>query len=127
MRKKKEKILIVEDEQAILSLLSDILSHRGGYPVITSQSGEEALRIYRNQHSEIALVILDMNLPGMSGQEVFHEMKRINPNVSAVISTGYGKGEKIDQMYSEGIKGFMQKPFVVKELLKLVENIIGAR
>lgn len=125
MTEKKAQILIVEDEQVILSLLSDMLMHRGRYSVITCQSGEEALKVYRKQFPEIALVILDMNMPGMGGLEVFQEMKNINPEIRALVSTGYSKGEKINHMLSEGVKGFIQKPFVMKQLLSLVEDVLN--
>lgn len=124
MTEKKPQILIVEDEPVILSLLSDMLSIRGGFPVIMCQSGEEALKVYRNQFSEIALVILDMNMPGMGGPEVFQEMKKINPEVRALVSTGYGKGEKINTIIKEGVKGYIQKPYNIHELLKTVQDII---
>lgn len=118
------QILIVEDEQAILSLLTDILSYRGGYPVKTAMTGPEAIEIYKNNFSEIALVILDLNMPGMGGMEVFQELKTINPDVKVLISTGYGKSDKINALIKDGVKGYVQKPYNILELLRTVKDLI---
>jgi DNA-binding NtrC family response regulator len=117
-------ILIVEDEPAILSLLSDILTH-SGYSVIKSTNGEEALSIYQKKHDQIAIVILDMNMPGIGGKEAFLEMKKINPSVCALISTGYSKNDMIQDILREGVKGYIQKPFNMQDLLKLIKNFIS--
>ncbi len=117
-------ILVVEDEPAILSLLTDILSHRAGYPVITAMCGNEAVEIYGKRATEISLVILDMNMPGMNGIETFYELMKMNPSVRVLISTGYTRNEKIKQLLQDGVKGFVQKPYHIGELLKLVQDVI---
>ena len=108
-------VLVVDDEDIIRELLGEMLEELG-FTVISARDGREALAIYRMQWQEIDVVIVDMIMPGLSGREAFVEMKRINPSVRVVLSTGFTKEGAVQETLDEGIAWFIQKPYRLEEL-----------
>ncbi|MGD8293578.1 MAG: response regulator, partial [Desulfobacterales bacterium] len=118
-----ENVLLVDDEELIIDVGQRLLT-RMGYSVILARNGEEALDIYRRQKSDIEMVILDMIMPDMSGGEVYDRLCEINPKVKVLLSSGYSLRGQASDILARGCKGFIQKPFNIKELsLKLREVI----
>jgi PAS domain S-box-containing protein len=117
------RILIVDDEAIVRTIASDMLIAIG-YEVITANNGVEAVEIYKNESSDIDLVILDMIMPEMGGHECFKELKKINPDVKAILSTGFGINGKAQDILEEGVKSFVQKPYRVDQLSKAVAEIM---
>jgi CheY-like chemotaxis protein len=116
-----ETILLIDDEEMILDVARQLLASLG-YRVLSASSGEAALDLYRLQYQRIDLVILDMIMPQMSGGRVFESLKEINPGVRVLLSSGYSINGQAMNILSRGCRGFIQKPFTVKELaLKLRE------
>gem|GEM_PF-132741 len=111
----KETVLFVDDEKGIVDVGRMILE-RLGYRVITAQGGREAIEIYRLRKNEIDLVILDMIMPGMSGSDTFNELKEICPDVKVILSSGYSINGQAKGILERGCRGFIQKPFSMKEL-----------
>ena len=95
-----------------------------GHPVFTANSGEKALEIYRQQGSEIDVVVLDLGMPGMGGKACFKELLKINPCVKVIIATGYGHGWVESQMVGAGPVKFLSKPYRIAELLDRVREIM---
>ncbi|MEW6735698.1 MAG: PAS domain S-box protein [Acidobacteriota bacterium] len=118
-----ETILVAEDEEIIRELIVEMLDS-GGYKVIPAGNGREALDIYRQRAHEIDLVILDMMMPEVGGHEAFQQLKKINPNVKVLLSSGYSQDGLAQQLLNEGVLGFIQKPYAVKDLLDKVRFII---
>jgi PAS domain S-box-containing protein len=121
----KELLLVVDDEEHIRSLAKEILEDFG-YRVLLAEDGEEAIDIYGNRHEEIALVILDMIMPKMGGRETFARLKELDPDVKAVLSTGYSRDGKAQEMLDDGMMGYIQKPYQVDALLSKVRGILDA-
>ncbi|MFH1231150.1 MAG: PAS domain S-box protein [Planctomycetota bacterium] len=117
-------ILLIDDEVQILDLGKRILE-KYGYKVILANNGKEALEIYQQRKNEIILVILDFVMPGWSGKETFEELRKINSDVKVLIATGYSLNSHGEELMSEGVKGFIQKPFSIKELLEEIKKILG--
>ena len=118
-----ELILVVDDEQEISNVLSEILQNHG-YQVLTAENGVEATNIYAKHHHNIKLVILDMIMPKMGGRETFAQLKDINPRIKALLSSGYSRHGKAETIMQEGIKGFVQKPYRANELLSAVRKAL---
>jgi PAS domain S-box-containing protein len=112
-------ILVVDDEEIIRYLLSEMLRELG-FEVLTAEDGIEGVDIYRDYASEVDIVLIDMIMPRMNGKETFLEMKKINPNVKAILSTGYTKDEMVREALDHGIAGFIQKPYRVEELSQVL-------
>lgn len=119
-----ETILVAEDEYMMRELLVEMLDS-GGYKVITAPNGHQAIDIYQEQGHQIDLVILDMMMPGINGQETFRQLKKINPAVKVLLSSGYS--EDVQEISNERGLGFIQKPYGVNELLDKVRSVIDSQ
>jgi signal transduction histidine kinase/ActR/RegA family two-component response regulator len=120
---KKLNILIIDDEQLVALTIKEIISS----PEIiahTAFSGDEGIRIYKEQWHEIDIVIIDMIMPNRDGKQTFLELKKINPEVKAIISSGYALNLEIEQTINAGACGFIQKPYNKHELFEHIEKII---
>ncbi len=117
-------ILIVDDEPLVAELARDIL-RRFGYAVLTAQGGEEAIQLYRQHSGEVVAVLLDMVMPEMDGREVFQRLRGLNPEVKVVISSGYSHDRDADDLLEQGASGFVQKPYRIAELIRVVNEAVG--
>ena len=118
-----ETILLVDDETVIRETLKEIIELHG-FRVFTASDGEEAVRIYQKERSVIKLVIMDMLMPRLSGEEAFHKMKKMNPDVKVILASGFKKDERISRTIEKGAIGFLQKPVDLKDLFALIEENI---
>jgi signal transduction histidine kinase/CheY-like chemotaxis protein len=110
----KGRVLFVDDEPVVRAVAGEMLKGLG-YKVVSCVNGREALEYYRVHAAEVDLTILDMIMPEMGGPECFLEMKRINPKIKAILSTGYGFDGQASQAVNEGMVGFIQKPYKLSE------------
>jgi two-component system cell cycle sensor histidine kinase/response regulator CckA len=118
-----ETILLVDDEEFIIEVTGRLLEELG-YHVLTAADGDEAVKIYSQQHTGIDLVIMDMIMPGLSGSETFDKLKSINPAVRVILSSGYSINEKAAEIMQRGVLFFLQKPYHLDELsLKVREAL----
>ena len=118
-----ETVLLVDDEGFILETGSEILKALG-YKVIVAPSGPRALAIYESRQREIALVILDLIMPGMPGAEVFKGLKKINPHVLVLLASGYSMDGQANEILRNGGRGFIQKPFSIEQLSHKMRDIL---
>jgi CheY-like chemotaxis protein len=118
-----ETILVVEDNAQVLELARLIL--RGaGYTVLTASNGEEALDQFPRRAKDIDLVLMDVVMPKMGGREVRIQMKRIDPAVRILFTSGYSAaGIHTDFILEEGLD-FIQKPFVTDTLRGKIRSIL---
>ncbi len=117
------RILLVDDEELIRSSGKYLLEELG-YEILLASNGAEALKIFKDQHERIDLVITDMIMPKMSGRELFLQMKEIDQDCKIVISSGYTK-ENIDDLQQLGLTGFVGKPFSGLELSQLISSVLN--
>ena len=118
-----ESVLLVDDEQRILTVGREICKALG-YSVITADSGKKALKIYKKEKQKINLVILDMIMPEMNGLDTFMELKKVNPNIKVLLSTGYSIDEKAQEMLRQGCKGYILKPYSVIDFSHKLREIL---
>jgi two-component system cell cycle sensor histidine kinase/response regulator CckA len=118
-----ETIFLVDDESTILEVMEKALT-LSGYKVILAQGGEEAVEVYKKEKDRIDLVLLDMIMPGMSGGKVFDLLREMNPGVKVILSSGYSMGGEASKILARGCKGFMQKPFGIKELSQKIREVL---
>jgi len=116
-----QTILVVDDEENIRFLARDILEGEG-YRVLLAEDGARALEIYREHQGEIRLVVLDLIMPKLGGEEVFLKMKEMDPGVHVLVSSGYSQEGKAQEILSGGALGFVQKPFHVRDLISQVRQ-----
>ncbi len=119
-----ETILLVDDEQIIIDVAVQILK-KMGYKVIVARGGKEAIGIYRQQGKKIALVILDLVMPDLSGGEVYDKLTAMDPDVKVLLSSGYSRDGKAGDILKRGCRGFIQKPFNINELSQKLREILN--
>jgi len=115
-------ILLVDDEESILKTTSIILG-KIGYRVLSSSTGPDALSKFRESHADISLVMLDLIMPDMSGREIFKKMKKINPDVNVLLTSGLSQDDIITDLLKEGALGVLKKPFTISMLTGMLENL----
>lgn len=121
----REYILLVEDEPDVADVASEMLADEG-YRVVIAHDGFEALKIYEQMGKQVGLVILDYFLPVIDGDAVFDELRAVNPNVDVVLSSGFAEQTKIASMLSQGLRGFIPKPYSRAKLLEQVRSTLDA-
>jgi PAS domain S-box-containing protein len=123
LRRGRETVLLIDDEEMILEVGSGLLQELG-YTVVTAGSGPEALEIYQARQPEIAMVVMDMIMPGMGGGETFDRLKAINPAVRVLLSSGYSINGQASHIMERGCDGFIQKPFNMQQLSVKMREIL---
>ncbi len=118
------RILVVDDEEMILDLVSDMLESMD-YTVVACANGKEAVTRYKKSWKKVDLVILDMVMPEMGGHEAFIAMKKINPDIKALLSSGYSINGEAEKILEEGVLDFIQKPYQKAELSQKVAHALG--
>ena len=118
------RILLVDDQESVRDVARDMLDALG-YEVVTASDGLEGVARYREMWRQIDLVVLDMVMPGMSGGDCFRRMKEINPDVRVVLSSGYSMEGAVQNVMNEGILAFIQKPYRLEELSRVVGTAVG--
>jgi CheY-like chemotaxis protein len=118
-------ILLVDDERAVRNVAGEILQ-KLHFDVLAAESGEEALRLFKNNRKDIVLVILDIVMPGMGGGEVYQELRARDPEVKVLLCSGYSIQGEADRLIDQGASGFIQKPFSLGSLEKSINGVLGS-
>jgi len=116
---KKKVVLFVDDEEMVLTVGS-LMLQKLGCNVLTASRGQEAIDIF--EKNEVDFVVLDMQMPGMSGYEIYHQLKEIQPKVKILLASGYTGIQSEKQIESIGFNGYLQKPFTLKQLSEKIET-----
>ncbi len=116
-------ILLVDDEEFVRALGQRILE-KAGYTVITATNGQEAVELYKDKGNHISLVILDLIMPVMDGNQCITEILRLDPRARVLIASGYSPDGIVRETLEGGAKGFVRKPYNVKQLLKTVRDAL---
>ncbi len=117
----KKAVLFVDDDEMALKVGS-LMLQKLGYSVLTASEGQAAIEIFKN--NTIAIVILDMRMPGMNGYELYQQLKKIKPKAKILLASGYTGVHSEKKLISIGFDGFIQKPFVLKHLSEKIEDIL---
>jgi len=118
-----ETILLVDDEEFVRDLGERILTG-AGYSVLSAAHGLEGLELFKKKRTRISLVILDLIMPEMGGEECLKELLKIDPQVKALVTSGYPMDPSAKESLEMGARGFTSKPFEVKELLRQVRKVL---
>jgi CheY-like chemotaxis protein len=119
----KPQILVVDDEEIALMLLRQILT-AAGYHLTTAQSGFECLEVFRRHPLAYQLVLLDLTMPCMDGEETFHRLREIRPDVPILLCTGFIQNDRLERLMTAGLAGFLRKPFAPDEIATHVRSIL---
>jgi DNA-binding NtrC family response regulator len=123
-QKGKATILIIEDEESMREALREWLTE-GGYQVETAKTGEDGLKIISDH--DVALVLLDLRLPGKDGISVLKEAKTIRPQLKVIMITAYPSPQTKEAAIKEGAVEYLPKPFDLNDLEKLIRGTLLPR
>jgi len=118
-----ERILLVDDEDAII-IMEKLMLERLGYQVTSRTSSIEALEAFRDRPDKFNLVITDMAMPNMSGDKLSAELTKIRPDIPVLLCTGFSETMSEEKAASLGIKGFLLKPIVMKDLAQKIREVL---
>jgi CheY-like chemotaxis protein len=120
-----ETVLVVDDEEPVRALLRRILEE-GGYTVLLTTDGFEAVELYTRLSTKIDLVVLDIIMPQMSGWETYERLREINPEVKVLLSSGYSENGQAQDILAAGARGFLQKPYDLRAVLRKVREVLDS-
>ncbi|MFB0533367.1 MAG: PAS domain S-box protein [Anaerolineae bacterium] len=118
-----ETVLVVDDEEPVRALLRRILEE-GGYTVLLTTDGFEAVELYTRLSTKIDMVVLDIIMPQMSGWETYERLREINPEVKVLLSSGYSENGQAQDILAAGARGFLQKPYDPRAVLRKVREVL---
>jgi CheY-like chemotaxis protein len=119
----KGTVLVVDDEEVVRELLKGLLSSEG-FEVLQAEHGAEAVDIFKGRASSIDLVILDMIMPGMKGEEVLKKLRRMSKSLKVIISSGFMTEEQRDKLSEYGVDGFLDKPYGDTDAVRTVRSVM---
>ena len=116
-------ILVVEDEPLVRNMVHTLLT-RFGYETTLTENGQQGLDYYEAHWREIDLVIIDMIMPVMDGEQCYYALRAINPAAKVILSSGFGLNERAQTLLDAGVKAFVKKPYRVDELSRTVKEVL---
>ncbi|MEW5736963.1 MAG: PAS domain S-box protein [Thermodesulfobacteriota bacterium] len=117
-------ILLVEDEENVREVSSSML-HELGFTVICASCGAEAVAAFSREPETFTLVVLDLVMPGMSGQKTYERLREIKKDVKVLLASGYSVDGTASSLLAAGCAGFIQKPFDLSELSSKIAQVLG--
>jgi len=121
-----EAVLIIDDEPAVLAVISEMLE-AFGYPTFTAGNGEEAVRIYMRHRDQIAAVLTDMAMPIMDGPATIRALMKINPVIKVIAASGFKTSQSEAHLADLGIRHFLSKPYPAEILLKTLRAVLDEK
>ena len=118
-----ETLLVVDDELPVREAATEILQHFG-YQILCAENAEQAIDIYRQNLNEVALVILDLSMPGMGGNQCLRELLALNSTAKVIISSGYAADGLAKEALTSGASGFIGKPYQAADIARKVRTIL---
>src|SRR5438876_9692615 len=122
---RRHSILVVDDEPMALELLHGVLTD-AGYEVAVAQSGFEFLDRFRRDTHAFDLILTDLSMPLMDGEETFERLRQMSPTANVVLMAGFVDSGRLEKMMNNGLSGFVGKPFAPVEILAVATSVISA-
>lgn len=116
--------LVADDENSVLEMCKEMLEYLG-FEVLVAYDGRSAVEIYKKNCDKIRIIILDLIMPNMDGEEAFEEIHKINPDAKIIISSGYGELQVSQRFADRKMDAFIQKPYQVEKLRDILSSVLG--
>ena len=119
------KIILVIDDQELLIEICEMMLKRLGHKVFKASSGSEGIKIFEANKNQIDLIISDLNMPEMDGQEVIAKLRKIDRNVKVLLSSGALLDSDEKEVIKRGFSGLLKKPYKINVLSKKVTELLN--
>ena len=123
-RDRRGTVLVVDDDEFVRRVAQDMLSTLG-FDVLTAGDGQEGVEVFRRRAADIELVLLDLSMPRMGGEEAFGEIRKTAPTARVILASGYDEQESTRRFAGRGLSGFIQKPYRLSNLEEKVRQVLG--
>jgi len=119
-------VLLIDDELVVREVGSEMLESMG-ISCIAAENGEQGIQVYKEKRDKVALVILDIEMPGISGDKVYDMLKEINPGIKILLISGYARSYLEARYFKRKLDGltFMSKPFQLNQLSQKIKSIMN--
>lgn len=119
-------VLVVDDEEIVRNVTRAALQ-QAGYEVLLAEDGLSAVETFRKAGDRIAVVLLDMAMPSMSGDEALQHLRSIRPRVQVIVSTGFSQAEAEMRFAGQPVDAFIHKPYTPQQLVAKVREVVGGQ
>ena len=116
-------VLFADDEDTVLAVGRNMLEHLG-FTVLSAEDGLQAVDLFRKNAEDIVLVILDLTMPHLSGDEVYREIRRIRNDVPVIISSGFSRKDVMHRFAGKQLAGFLSKPYRMQDLSTVIKDVL---
>ena len=117
-------VLFADDEDTVLAVGRNMLEHLG-FTVLSAEDGLLAVDLFRRNAKDIVLVILDLTMPHLSGDEVYREIRRIRDDIPVIISSGFSRKDVMPRFAGKHLAGFLQKPYRIQDLSDVIKGVLA--
>ncbi|CAN5438677.1 hypothetical protein BH10CHL1_BH10CHL1_34120 [soil metagenome] len=117
-------VLVIDDEKSVREVVRDILEMNGLH-VIVAENGQMGIELFKENHTQIQVILLDMQMPVMNGEETFHSLRAFDPDVKVILSSGHDETEATHRFVGQGLAAFLQKPYDLDTLLAKIHHVLG--
>ena len=118
------RVLVVDDEDLVRDAMCDMLDLEG-IPFLSAEDGAAGVALVERHADGIGLVILDLTMPGLSGEETFRKIRARAPGLSIVLSSGRDRATALAPLANEAVAGYLQKPYSLSEMVGLVRRLMS--
>jgi CheY-like chemotaxis protein len=119
-------VLLIDDEEIVRDMVGQVLEHKK-IRVLSAENGAAGLAVFRERHERIDVVLLDLSMPGLSGEETFRRLRDVDPGVRVILSSGYDRDEARGRFGAGSPDGFIQKPYRPEQLLAEIGRCVRRR
>jgi PAS domain S-box-containing protein len=119
-------VLVIDDEDMVRRVAKSMLESYG-YDVLVAGDGKSAVELFKEVGHQISVVVLDLTMPSMSGEETFLQLRTIRSNVRVILSSGYNEAEAVKRFTGKSLTGFIQKPYTATQLAQKVRDALIER
>ncbi len=116
-------VLVIDDDTAVRTTLRRMLTHFG-FSVLEAENGQEGIDAFRNRAADVVLVVLDVTMPVMGGEEAFRELRAVRADIPVLLSSGHDEIEATRRVTARGFTAFLQKPFAPSDLVAKLEALL---
>jgi CheY-like chemotaxis protein len=117
-------VLVVDDDESVRTVAARLLE-RMGFTVVLAADGREGVARFAEDPARFGLVLLDLTMPHLDGEETFRQLRHLRPGVRVILTSGFSHQEVITRFAGKGLAGFVQKPFEAETLMAEVRKVLG--